>query len=182
MVDGKAMRSSARARSRLGFSLIEIMVVVAIIGVLSVVAIPMFRTYQLRSKTAEAKTNLGVMRVLEHSYFSEHNTFLAVAAEPPLIPGASPAVFDETAGFAPLGFRPEGRVYFSYGVAVSADQAGYTADAAADLDGDGFLQFWGFARPDGSGALVAGQVGCDATALTGDQVGPCGVHYGNSVF
>ena len=173
---------SRRSAHRLGFTLIEMMVVVAIVGVLSVVAIPMFRTYQLRSKTAEAKTNIGVMRVLEHSHFSEHNAFLAVAPEPPLIPGASPVAFDETAGFAPLGFRPEGRVYFSYGVAVTADQSGYTADAAADIDADGFPQFWGFAKPDGAGAVVAGQVGCDATALTREQVGPCGTLYGTSVF
>ena len=39
-------------------------------------------------------------------------------------------------------------MYFSYGVAVTADASGYTADAAADIDADGFPQLWGFAKPD----------------------------------
>ena len=158
------------------------MLVVSIIGVLAVVAIPVFVTYQLRSKTAEARANLGVLRVLEYSYFSEHDEFLAVVPEPLVIPGSTPTGFDESTGFDPLGFSPEGQVYFSYGVAVTADEAGFTADAGADIDGDGFPQFWGFARPDGDGALVPGQVGCSGAALTAEQVGPCDPKYGTSVF
>ena len=174
-------RRTRYARSS-GFSLIEIMLVVSIIGILSVVAIPQFVTYQLRSKSAEAKTNLGVIKVLEHTYFSEQDTFLAVAPEPPVVPGSNPAAFNPAAGFAPLGFRPEGRVYFSYGASVSADGVGYTADAAADIDGDGFPQFWGYAKPDGSGVMTPGPVGCNVGALSSEQVGPCGPAYGATVF
>ena len=79
-------------------------------------------------------------------------------------------------------FSPEGLVYFSYGVAVSEDQAGYTADAGADIDGNGFPQFWGFARPDADGALAPGQVGCPTAALTAEQIAPCDPKYGTSVF
>lgn len=158
------------------------MFVVAIIGILAATAIPIFRTYQLRSKSAEAKINLGALRVLEHSYFSVHDEFLAAAPEPPVIPGASATDFTPNADFDALGFRPEGRVYFSYGVAVTADGVGYTADAAADIDADGFLQFWGFAKPDGNGALGPGQVGCNVAALQAEQIGPCGPGHGISVF
>ncbi len=119
------------------------MIVVAIVGVLAAMAIPLFLNYQLRSKSAEAKTNLGVLRVLENTHFSEQNQFLAIAPEPPVIPGATTSSFDPSGGFDALGFRPEGRVYFSYGVAVSADGVGFTADAGADIDADGFVQFWG---------------------------------------
>ncbi len=163
-------------------SLIEIMFAVAIIGILAAIAIPLFSSYQLRSKTAEAKTNLGVLRVLEHSYYSEHDQFLTVVPEPPVLPGTTPTNFNESAGFFPLGFSPEGQVYFSYGVAVSVDTTGYTADAAADIDADGFVQFWGFAKPDGAGALGPGQVGCDVTMLTSEQIGPCDPTHGSSVF
>ena len=87
-----------------------------------------------------------------------------------------------TSDFGPLGFAPEGRVYFSYGVAVSGDGSGFTADAGADIDADGFVQYWGYATPDGGGALVAGKVGCNIAGLQPESVGPCTPSSGQSVF
>ena len=173
--------SGTRRRRSPGFTLLELMLVLAVIGVLAAIAIPMFHTYLLRSKSAEAKNNLGAIRVLEGTYYSTHDQFLAAPPEPPVIPGASSTDFNPSAAFTALGFRPEGRVYFSYGVAVTADASGYTADAAADIDGDGFPQLWGFAKPDSSGALGPGQVGCTVAALT-VEIGPCGPGHGTSVF
>jgi prepilin-type N-terminal cleavage/methylation domain-containing protein len=177
-----ATSGTRRLRRASGYTLIEIMFVVAIIAMLAATAIPLFLTYQFRTRSAEAKINLGALRVLEHSYFAVHDQFLPAAPEPPVIPGNLATLFSPNAGFDALGFRPEGQVYFSYGVAVSADGAGYTADAAADIDADGFPQFWGFARPDGGGALTPGQVGCNVAGLAVEQVGPCDPSYGKSVF
>ncbi len=167
---------SRRHRARSGFTIIELMIVAAIIGVVSAIAIPNFLRYQSNAKTAEAKTNLGALRVAEEAYFSEHGVHLAANPEPPLIPGTVQADFDEVGSdFANLGWSPEGRVYFSYGVALSADQIGYTADAGADTDGDGFIQFWGYAYPDGAGALIDGAVGCDVSFLQANDLGRCGI-------
>jgi prepilin-type N-terminal cleavage/methylation domain-containing protein len=174
-------KGTQRSRSASGFTLLELMVVLAIVAVLITIAIPVFRSHQLRSKSAEVRSNLGALRALEESYSSVHDQYIAAPAEPPGIPGSISADFSPNAAFTALGFDPEGHVYFSYGVAVTADAAGYTADAAADIDGDGFPQLWGFAKPAPSGALVAGEVGC-AVAVLGIEIGPCGPGHGTSVY
>lgn len=58
-----------------GFTLVELMVVVAIIGLLSAVAIPNFQKYQARSKTAEAKLQLSAIYTAEASFFSDYNIY-----------------------------------------------------------------------------------------------------------
>jgi prepilin-type N-terminal cleavage/methylation domain-containing protein len=172
-----------REAGQKGFTLLELMMVVAIIGVLAAIAIPLLTSYQLRSKSAEAKLNLSAIRVLEEGFYSEYQVYRSANAEPSAIPGAVTAAFDEVnSDFGPLGFVPEGRVYFSYGVAVSADGSGYTADAGADIDADGFVQYWGYASPDGSGTLVTGKVGCNIAAIQPKTVGPCTPSSGQSVF
>ncbi len=168
---------------RAGFTLLEILSAVAIVGVLVTIAIPAFLTYQLRTKTAEAKTNLSAIRTLENSYFTEYESYAAAAAEPPVIPGSLSAQFDAAGSdFATLGFAPEGRVYFSYGVRVSDDGVGFSADAGGDIDSDGLVQFWGFTKPDGAGVRPPGEVGCAVSQLTVDQVGPCSPAAGRTLF
>jgi prepilin-type N-terminal cleavage/methylation domain-containing protein len=172
-----------RGPKRAGYTLLELMVAAAIVGILAAIAIPLLVSYQLRSKTAEAKTNLSAIRVLEETFYSEHQTYRSANAEPAAIPGTVTAAFDAVnSDFASLGFEPQGQVYFSYGVAVSADGSGFTADAGADIDGDGFIQYWGYANPDGSGALIAGEVGCDIASIQPESVGPCTPSSGQSVF
>lgn len=58
-----------------GFTLVELMVVVAIIGLLSAVAIPNFQKYQARSKTAEAKLQLSAIYTAEASFYADYNIY-----------------------------------------------------------------------------------------------------------
>lgn len=58
-----------------GFTLVELMVVVAIIGLLSAVAIPNFQKYQARSKTSEAKLQLAAIYTAEASFFADYNIY-----------------------------------------------------------------------------------------------------------
>ena len=62
--------------SKKGFTLIELMIVVAIIGILAAIAIPNFLKYQAKSKQSEAKVNLKGVFTSETSYFSENNTYV----------------------------------------------------------------------------------------------------------
>ena len=58
-----------------GFTLIELMIVVAIIGILAALAIPNFIRFQARSKQSEVKANLKSLFTAERSYFQEKDTY-----------------------------------------------------------------------------------------------------------
>lgn len=63
------------SRENDGFTLVELMVVVAIIGLLSAVAIPNFKKYQAKSKTSEAKLHLASIYSAEVSWFSDYDNY-----------------------------------------------------------------------------------------------------------
>ncbi len=64
-----------------GFTLIELMIVVAIIGILAAIAIPNFIRFQARSKQGEAKSNLKSMFTAERSFYQEKDRYSALIDE-----------------------------------------------------------------------------------------------------
>ncbi|MBL6990981.1 MAG: pilin, partial [Bacteriovoracaceae bacterium] len=64
-----------------GFTLVELMVVVAIIGILSAIAIPNFKKYQAKSKTSEAKIRLASLYMAETSALTDYDTYASCLAE-----------------------------------------------------------------------------------------------------
>lgn len=69
-----------------GFTLVELMIVVAIIGILSAVAVPNFKRYQAKSKTSEAKIQLAAAYTAEQSFYGDygiyHNCFPYMGFDP----------------------------------------------------------------------------------------------------
>ena len=84
------MKQSKREASRFGgFTLIEVMITVAVIAILAAVALPNYVEYVTRSKLVEAKTNLSDMRTRLEQYFLDNRAYPATCAA--YATGAPPA-------------------------------------------------------------------------------------------
>ncbi|MGB8468193.1 MAG: prepilin-type N-terminal cleavage/methylation domain-containing protein [Candidatus Babeliales bacterium] len=133
-----------------GYTLIELMIVVAIIAFLSMISIPSFMRFLARAKRAEAYMNLGSLYLAEKAYWAEHGTYTTNLG------GANGA------GWKPEGYSGGGaqeRFYYTYGFAngkegeavftgklntpaaalsnTFANAQEFVAGAAGDIDGDG---------------------------------------------
>lgn len=66
-------------KSLAGFTLIELMVVVAIIGILASIAVPQYSKFQSKARQTEAKVALGAIATAEKSYYIESSSFTSCA-------------------------------------------------------------------------------------------------------
>ena len=87
-----------------GFSLVELMVVVAIIGILAAVAVPSINKYMAKARQSEAKTNLGSLYTAEKAFAAEYTLYHSA--------------------FQSVGFSPEGRMRYDIGFSAAGANAG----------------------------------------------------------
>lgn len=116
-------------RSQKGFTLIELMIVVVIIGILAALAIPRFMRATTKSKQSEAKQILKQVYVMQRAYRQENDTYTAN--------GASASA---GGSFAVLGVDIMTSARYSY--AITADSTSFTATATGNLDDDGVIDTW----------------------------------------
>lgn len=168
-----------RRRQRHGFTLMELMTVVIIVGILSAVAVPTFTSYIYKARTAEATEFLGVIRLREESYRSEFGFYCPTIAASPsdytalktnsnLVPdpttthqNAQP--FVSTTPWLQLGARPTSAVRFGYGV-VAGTPANVPTDAALGWTSAN-ADFWFIAR-------AVGDLDGDSTYVTFEIYSP----------
>jgi len=134
-------RVAHRLKGNQGFTLIELMIVVAIIGILAAIAIPNFMTYQAKARQSEAKIGLGGIYTTATAFFAENGTYVA-------------------AGDA-LGYRPSGTTRYDlyYGGVGVANRITRTGGAVAPCNVD-------LSATTGTGVPTA-----TATAFTSGAIG-----------
>ena len=180
-------------RAQRGFTLIELMIAVAIVGTLAALAIPSYLRFQLRSKAAEARANLASIATSENAYFGEFNRYVPAAPTPAGAEGPNRRAWagGGSADFDKLGFVPIGDVLFTYAVDVDASFAAFTAGARGDLDGNGAPSEFGYVHPiAGMSAGVASSLAVTCSpngvfnpnGLQLETVGPCTAQDGGSLF
>ena len=139
-------------KSRHGYTLIELMIVVAIVGVLAAVAIPAFRSYTLRARVSEATGFLSEIKQRQEVYRSEFGQYAAAPWNPAAVPGVNAVGWAADASWQQLAASPDGATYFRYqilagapgtfppgGLGFTGNDFWYVGFAQADLDGDGTI-------------------------------------------
>jgi type IV pilus assembly protein PilA len=136
-------------RTQRGFTLIELMIVVAIIGILAAVAIPAFMDYMKKGKSTEAELQLAKIKTNAKAAYNTNTSY--PTGTPALTPAGdcctqnfggkkkcAVAAGDwAVAGWQELDFQLDEPFYFQYSYTGVAAGTSYSATAVGDLDCDG---------------------------------------------
>lgn len=115
----------AKTWQQKGFTLLELLIVLGVIGILSAIAIPAYRDYIIRGKITEATSNLGDMRIKLEQFYQDNRTYVGACVGgtvAPLPTGSNaraftyscPTLTATTFSVRALGIASEGMSGFDY--------------------------------------------------------------------
>jgi type IV pilus assembly protein PilA len=146
-----------------GFTLVELMVVVAIIGILAAIAIPNYQRYQARARQSESKIALSSAYTSEMGFASEHSTYSTCLKKI----GTS---LDNLKRYYIVGFSTSNTALNTCGPTGAVSCLGYTfsgvAVSASCADADGETFYSETAKVNKTFTLITNQA-----LLTGSSIG-----------
>lgn len=123
----KSFYFALNGRSLRGFTLIELMIAVAIIAVLSAVAIPTYTSYIRRSRLAEVNSGIAAIKTAQEDFFSRAGCYTKADPHPAAVPAGTTTAWGDTPPFpwnrTGLSVRPDRNVRFQYEVLASNEAA-----------------------------------------------------------
>ncbi len=127
-------------KDRQGFTLVELMIVVAIIGILAAIAIPNFLKYQAKAKQGEAKVNLKGIYTAELSYLAESDVYASFTAVGYNLAAANPRyTYDIGVGDTVGNATASTCVGATAALSSTPD---FTATGCGNIDGDSLVDSW----------------------------------------
>lgn len=122
-------------KRRAGFTLVELMIAVAIIGILAAIAVPRAHEWSLKAKVAEAPTNVDGIITAQIAYEASMDAFVDISDWHPTRSMKKEAQ-EWTAGseFDTIGWEPDGEVRCKYRATLKTNRL--RAQAKCDVDND----------------------------------------------